>query len=106
VDAVPAYFSHTPATVSTNSFYWANRLIGALADAQYAACLPHVERYAEKVGSKTQAVLQTARANGGSQEEANQRVAEIVRECTDELLGKVLFEASMGMRNGFSRSDH
>jgi dipeptidase len=106
VDAVPAYFSHTPATVSTNSFYWANRLIGALADAQYAACLPHVERYVEKVGSKTQAVLQTARANGGSQEEANQRVAEIVRECTDELLGKVLFEASMGMRNGFSRSDH
>ena len=37
--------------------------------------------------------------------EANTAIAEQVREATEALLGKVLFLASEGMTNRFSRSD-
>ena len=106
VDAVPAYFATTEATVSTDSFYWANRLVGALADAHYAAALPHVERYQEAVVAQAGAILLAAERDGVTHEEANERVARMVRTETDALLDKVLFAASMGMTNGFSRSDH
>ena len=36
----------------------------------------------------------------------NQAIADECRRQTDELLDKVLYEASMRMRNGFSRSDN
>ena len=106
VDRAPAYFSTTNEEVSTESFYWANRLIGALADAQYGAALPHIERYQEAVVAQACAVLLAAEREGTSCEEANERVAQLVRKETDNVLGKVLFEASMGMRNSFSRSDN
>ena len=38
-------------------------------------------------------------------EECNRALAAEARKQTGELLGKVLYEASMGMRNGFARSD-
>ena len=106
VDSVPAYFSTTNEEVSTESFYWTNRLIGALADAHYAAALPHIERYQQAVVAQACAILLAAEREGTSREEANERVAQLVRKETDEVLGNVLFEASMGMRNSFSRSDN
>ena len=106
VDLAPAYFATTGKTVDTSSFYWANRLIGALSDAQYAAALPHVERYQESVAAKTRRIILLAQRDKTSREEANEAIATLVRELTDDLLGKVLFEASMGMRNSFSRSDN
>ena len=36
---------------------------------------------------------------------ANAAMAAMVKEKTDTCLGKVLYEASMAMKNGFSRSD-
>jgi len=106
VDTAPAYFSTTGKTVSTDSFYWANRLIGALADACYGSSLPHVERYQQDVVAKTFRILLQAQEAGSSREKANQAVADLTRELTDDVLGKVLFEASMHMKNGFSRSDN
>lgn len=38
-------------------------------------------------------------------EQANAAMAAMVKEKTDTCLGKVLYEASMAMKNGFSRSD-
>lgn len=38
-------------------------------------------------------------------EDANQRIADMLQRETDELLDKVLFDASMKMRNAFSRDD-
>ena len=35
----------------------------------------------------------------------NQQLADKARELTDDLLSKVLFSASMEMKNGFARSD-
>ena len=106
VDKVPEYFCTTTETVSTDSFYWANRLIGALADASYASSMPHVERYQQSVVAQSYGILQRAQKSGLSREEANEKVARVVRKETDELLGNVLFEASMGMKNAFSRSDN
>ena len=39
------------------------------------------------------------------QEEANEEIAKIAKEQTDQVLGNVLFEVSCAMKNGFSRSD-
>ena len=37
--------------------------------------------------------------------ECNRALSDMAREETDRDLAQVLFEASMGMKNGFSRSD-
>ncbi|MDO4798036.1 MAG: C69 family dipeptidase [Coriobacteriales bacterium] len=106
VDAMPAYFSTTDAEVSTKSFYWANRLIGALADASYKRSLPHVERYQKLVISSARRILVDATRNQTPRKEANEHIARMVHDQTEDLLAKVLYEASMGMRNAFSRSDN
>ena len=51
VDATPAYLEDTTTRVTTENFYWANRVIAALCDAQFADNEPFVERYQEKTGA-------------------------------------------------------
>ena len=106
VDEVPTYVSSTPKDVTTDSFYWANRLIGAMADASYSACLPHVERYQEKLQSEATRLVHACDAEGGDPAAANQAIADVARKRTDCLLGHVLFTRSAEMKNGFSRSDN
>ena len=45
-------------------------------------------------------------SEGGRLAACNQAIADECRRQTEALLDKVLFEASMRMRNGFSRSDN
>ena len=115
VEELPEYLSNTAATVSTESFYWANRLIGALADARFHDNANAVERYQEKMGAFGHRVLRETDAAVHELPEAevpaalaraNDRVAAELRKQTDELLGKVLYTTSMGMKNGFSMSDN
>ncbi len=106
VDDVPEYVKNTPKTPTTESFYWANRLIGAMADASYSACLPHVERYQEKLQSEAARLVLLADESGADVSETNRAIADEVRKRTDCLLSHVLFERSREMRNGFSRSDN
>ena len=106
MSVTPAYLADTTTRVTTDSFYWANRLVAALADAAYGACLPHVERYQERLTSRACALVLTCDAEDGDREACNQAIADECRRETDDLLGKVLFETSMQMRNGFSRSDN
>ena len=112
----PEYLSNTTARVTTESFYWANRLIAGLADPHFGACAPHIERYQMAVGSKarqivakTDRVVESDELDGEAAcealEEANEAIAEMLRAETDGVLDHVLYEASMRMRNGFSRSD-
>ena len=117
VTQTPAYLEQTdPKRVSTESFYWANRLIAAMADANYAECVPAIEAYQLDLGSEGERVLAATDALVAKQglgaeaaqdllEEANQHVADYAREKTDELLAKVLYERSMHMANRFARSD-
>ena len=105
VTEAPAYFEDTTTRVTSESFYWANRLVGALADAAYGACLPHVERYQQALPARCAALIRVCDTEGGSLEACNAAIADECRRQTEDLLDKVLYEASMRMRNAFSRSD-
>ena len=106
VTETPAYLEDTTTRVTSENFYWANRLVGALADAAHGACLPHVERYQEALTSRCAAMVRECDEAGGDLEACNAAIADECRRQTEDLLDKVLYEASMRMRNGFSRSDH
>lgn len=126
VETTPDYFSNTGRQVTTESFYWTNRLVGALADAHYAMCGTHVERYQNKVGARSMEMIHrfdqglmdkidqaTTEGSGFMTqeeicrflEECNEAFAAMVREELQDLLSKVLYEASMGMKNSYSRSE-
>ena len=114
VEKVPKYFSNTGKNVTTESFYWCNRLIAALADSAYQDCIPEVERYAQLVPSKGLATIleydriQAKDRSGRGAElrvEANKTIARMLRKCTEKLLAKVLYKTSLNMKNGYTRSD-
>ena len=106
VREAPAYLENTTTHVTSDNFYWANRIAGALADAAYGASLAHVERYQEALQSRCAALVRECDAREGNLAACNQAIADECRKATDDLLDKVLFEASMRMRNGFSMSDN
>ncbi|MBT1177604.1 C69 family dipeptidase [Bifidobacterium callimiconis] len=60
VDATPAYLADTTDHVDSGNFYWANRLIAALADAHFAAASPLIDRYCEKTGGLGHRMLAAA----------------------------------------------
>ena len=110
----PSYFSASQKKVSTNSFYWSSRLIGALADAHFGSCINYVERYQMRMGSLGHAIIENtdrALAKASAEEmpalirQANQQVADMAAAETESALDKVLFESSLRMKNGYSRSD-
>ncbi len=103
VDEMPEYLSNTSAQVSTDSFYWTNRLIGALADSCFNGCAADIERYQQKVGALGHRMLTLGDAHEAAK--ANERLVRELRRQTGDLLAKVLLISSMGMRNGFARSD-
>lgn len=115
VNELPEYLSNTEeGRVSTESLYWASRLIAALADAQFSLNTAHIERYQLAVGSKGHALVAKAdrevtkltRADAAARlATANERLAAMLRDETDRLLFNVLFTTSENMRNAYSRSD-
>lgn len=115
VSTTPDYLSNTGKDVSTDNFYWSSRLVAAMADASYSKSLFHIERYQLAVASKSHALIHqydkalkdiTDQAERQKiREEANQAVADMVKEETASVMDKVLFELSCQMKNAFSRSD-
>ena len=115
VNELPEYLLNTEeGRVSTESLYWASRLIAALADAQFSFNTAHIERYQLAVGSKGHALVAKAdrevakltRADAVARlATANERLAAMLRDETDRLLFNVLFTTSENMRNAYSRSD-
>ena len=114
VTTTPAYVRDTGAEVSTDNFYWANRLIAAMADSHFAVCASPLERYQHAVHGKGQAMLRTfdhealeknPEELGAYLEACNQKISDMAQEETADFLSKVLYQASMGMKNAFARSD-
>ena len=112
VDKLPKYISQVEMDVSTDNFYWASRLIGALADPNYAACIPHVERYQNAMFTELRRlVMESDRkmtdANAfGLMREANEQICKKARELTTAALNKIVHEASLHMKNGYNRGDN
>lgn len=122
VEDMPAYVRDMNRQVTTENFYWASRLIGALADAHWHACANLIERYQNSVGAKAHELLNESdkefekkflKAGKDIEEKKvhkflqkrNEQIAKMAYEETNDALDKVLFAASNGMKNQYSRSD-
>ncbi|WEV74178.1 C69 family dipeptidase [Bifidobacterium sp. ESL0798] len=152
VDTTPAYLEATTTRVTSENFYWANRIIAALCDSAFAKTANAIERYQEltggmahrmvaatdeqvaKLGGDKEATAESmaqAELNAGNPDgdvepmepdqviaatrnaevreilcAANQSMADQIKKETDSLLDTVLYTVSMGMSNGFDRSDN
>ncbi|WP_125963847.1 C69 family dipeptidase [Bifidobacterium dolichotidis] len=124
VTGTPAYLRDTPADeVSTNSLYWSNRLIAALADGHWFETDGEIEQYIEDVQSyglrhveqhdidmsREMGELATTEINMEAVrlqlEQANEQMAEFLQNRTKKLLFKVLYICSNMMNNAFKMSD-
>jgi len=114
VDRTPAYLSGTDEHVTTENFYWANRLIGVITDAHYRETALTIERYQKAVAEKGHELLKKLdrRYEAGIGvpvpeylEACNEEIAEEVRKQTGDVLGKVLLEGSFKMKNAYTRAD-
>ena len=57
INRTPDYLANTTNQVTTENFYWTNRLIAALCDAHFADTASHIERYQLKVQSQSTSEL-------------------------------------------------
>lgn len=115
VEEFPTYLSNTTDQVSTENFYWSNRIIAALANTRFAETSSKIESYQEKIGSLGHKMLrETDRAVAGVEAgevsallaRANSELCDTLKAETDKLLGNVLYTASCAMKNGFAMSDN
>ena len=110
ISTTPAYFANTGENVSTDSFYWVNRLIAAIADPHFHQHEGDIEAYVEKTMAAGHARIKrvdAALANGENVDfdVENQAMSDYIQEETQKLLNKILFDASNLMTNRFSVSD-
>ena len=110
VDTTPDYFANTTAKVTTDSFYWANRIIAGLADPHYAHHVGDLDDYQESTMAWGHArINKVDRALAAGEtvdfEAENQAMGDQIQEATDQLLDKILLDASNLMTNHFSLSD-
>ena len=81
VETMPEYYADTQARVTSENFYWANRIIAALCDGAFRSTSNAVERYQEKTGAMGHRLVaatdeQIARLGLTAAEEAAQSAAE------------------------------
>ena len=114
VDDIPAYLRDTTTRVTSENHYWHIRIIAALADAHFASCQQHVERYQLAVGSKAHAHVIATDAKAADLSyadaapvlgEANEAMVAFLKDETDKLLDRVLKQVTVAMRSAFSRED-
>ncbi|MDO5144967.1 MAG: C69 family dipeptidase [bacterium] len=112
VNSLPAYFSATRDTVSTDAMYWHSRLIAALIDAHYFDTIVLDERYQNAVWNRGRKLLceydekVTASGDTSLLDEANRKIAEMVKEESDKTLSQVLRSASERMKIRYHRGDN
>jgi dipeptidase len=115
IDETPEYFSNTTGAVTTDNFYWASRMIAAMADASYKKSIFHIERYQETVAAKGHQLINQydeallaendVKKRMELKQRANQEIAEMVKKEAADTLSKVLYELSNQMKNAYARSD-
>ena len=112
VDQIPDYLNNTTLRVDTSSFYWASRLVSALADAHFQKNDIHIDRYENACSNDAYRLLNKFDEEFKSNKDksllikANEEIAKVIQEHTDKVLDKVLFESSLLMKNSFARSDN
>lgn len=115
-DKIPAYLSNVTLDTSTENLYWGSRLIGVLADHNYASSIQNIERYQEAVMTKGRRLVieydKKIAENSSESDvqkliaEANEALCRMAKEVTIDTLNKVLADASEHMKNGYNRADN
>lgn len=113
VNKFPKYFSETSLDVDTKeSYYWAARMIGLIADANYATCIQHIERYQAAVSNKGHEllnkydVLYLENNDPSLLNKMNEEMAKFVKAESAKTLKNVIAEAYKVMKCGYQRSDN
>ena len=112
VSKMPAYLANVSMDCSTENFYWASRLIGALADHSYNQCVQFIDRYQAAVTTKGRQLLREydkkmlESGDYSLSAEANEKLAKMAKEQSVQTLNKVLRASSETMKNGYNRSDN
>ena len=108
----PKYLKDVNGEVSTDTFYWNNRLIAALADQNYNEAMVWIDRYQNKMAMKGHEFINKfdkkfleGNNENNFLEKANNVIVEFAKKETSNLLGKVLYTSSLKMKNAYSRSD-
>ncbi len=109
---MPKYLNNVTMDASTENFYWCSRLLGALADPHFGSCVQLIERYQLKVVSQGHRLISEydekmkKEKNYSLIEEANEKLCQMAKKETDEVLSRVLLDASVHMRCSYSRADN
>lgn len=112
VSKMPKYVSEVTLDASTENFYWASRLIGALTDHNYASSIPFVERYQNAVFTEGRRIVlefdrkMTQSGDYTLTQQANEQICRMAREKSTDTLNRVLHDASLHMKNGYNRGDN
>ena len=113
MNTAPEYLANTTKDVSTDNFYWASRLIGALADASYGNSITEIDRYqlaveanGNAIVKKYEKLIEDAQDKDEAIQSANEEIVEMLKQETNKVLNKVLYIRSLGMKNAFNRSDN
>ena len=112
VSSMPDYLAKVDLTPSTENFYWASRIIGALTDPCYADLIQEIDRYQEAVAVRGRQLVReydrkiAETGDPGLAAEANRALCEMAKEETGKVLEKTVLESSRHMKNGFNRADH
>lgn len=110
VETVPDYFSNTTKDASTDNFYWTNRLIAALADPHFYQHEADIESYIERTMAQGHAHIngidrEVAENKEIDFQQKNQEMSDYIQKESQELLNRILFDASNLMTNRFSMGD-
>ncbi|MBQ2478708.1 MAG: C69 family dipeptidase, partial [Erysipelotrichales bacterium] len=109
---MPKYVKDVTTDVSTENFFWASRLIGALADPYFPVTAQMIERYQEGTANESHRLLSeydrkmTENNDFSLMEKANEDLAEMAQKESVRCLNQVLNYACRNMRNNYSRKDH
>ncbi len=110
-DRMPAYLDKVTLEVSTETFYWTNRLIAAMADANYGRCIQDIERYQEAIANQgTEIVYRYDKEMTKSKDfslisKANEELSAMAKREAQDALSKILRHASEAMTCGYNRAD-
>ncbi len=125
VSKMPAYLD-TPCEVTTDSLYWNNRLVAGLADPQFFESYEAIQAYrlntmaqgyqsVHETDAKLAKLADEGKANLDDMddpavlrvlEEANQALVDKVQVQTRSLLGEVLDQRTVAMKDAFNMNDH
>ena len=112
VRRMPKYLSQVTTDVSTENWYWTSRIISALTDPCYAATVRNIERYEQAVAARGRRLIREydrkmlESGDYSLAEEANEKLAAMVREEATTALNAVLLTATEKMKNGFNLADN